>query len=279
LFEILFYDASREPALLRVELFGTDLVKLHNAINSATSRWEAAAVQQTLITAGRGSDYREAVCPYCQATNLLISLPLTPQIYCSFCDSLFCRDPRNKTGLEEHFRLCSQCGMYSRPRTFSVFYFYYAVVTTGFHYDTTSRCSGCMRSTAWKMVLVNLLGVLAFPFALVQLYRAYATRSVAGPMDGIDTANLWWLRGNVEGALKRYDEIMERVPLNAGVKYNVARGLMLNNDLPHAQAMFEMSLDDCANYWPSVHGLFECLAQQGKHKELAAARKLWLRES
>ena len=38
---------------------------------------------------------------------------------------------------------------------------------------------------------------------------------------------------------------------------------------------FEMSLDDCGNYWPALQGLLATLEQQGKTVETEAVRQLW----
>jgi len=165
--------------------------------------------------------------------------------------------------------------MYSRPRKFAIFYFYFLVFTFGIHHDSTERCSGCMRKSAWKMVLGNLFGVLGLPFALMQLYRSYSTRSLTGQFQGLDTANLLAGRGKVEAALEKYDVIMDNAPENAGVKFNIALGLMIKRDYEHAQRMFEMSLDDCSNYWPAVNGLVDCLQKQGKDREIRAVAKIW----
>ena len=274
-FFLRFLDEKGRAVRAHIEVYGTDLVGLSRLVNAARSQAFAEKERTKLSKSGTLQTYRDSSCPFCQSTIILTGLPETDQVYCNFCDTLFTVDRNVGDALEMHFRICEKCGMYSRPRSFAVFYFYFLVFTFGFHHDAVESCSGCMRKSAWKMVLGNLLGVLGFPFALMQLYRSYATRKISGRFEGLDDANLLARRGKVDMALEKYEQIMEVVPENAGVKFNIAQGLMVKRDFPHAQQMFELALDDCSNYWPAVHGLIASLEQQGKPKEIAAVQKLW----
>ena len=260
---------------MNVEIYGTDIAVLANAINAARSNILAHQERVRLTKSGGLVDYRDQICPCCQSTIVLTGLPATPQIYCQYCDTLVTVDHETEDAIERDFRICEKCGMYSRPRKFAVFYFYFLFVTFGFHYNHVVRCSGCMRSSAWKMVGGNLFGLLGLPFALLQLYRSYSTKSIAGRFEGLDTANVLARRGKLDSALDRYDEVMDRVPENAGIKYNIGLGLMVKNDFSHAQELFELSLDDCSNYWPAVNGLMKSLQMQGKSEELKAAYRIW----
>ncbi len=268
-------DPQGELLNLNVEVFGTDPKKLEIAINASRSDAVAAREKKGLIAAGQADSYRDAICPFCKATILLVNLPETEQVYCEYCDTLYSRERTEMGDMERHFRICESCEMYSRPRSFSVFYFYFLVFTFGFHHDTTVRCSGCMRRSAWKMVIGNLFGLIGLPFALVQLYRSYSTRKLTGVFERLDDANLLARRGRMDEALELYDQIMDRVPQNAGVKFNIASGLMFKRDYEHAEQMFELSLDDCANYWPSINGLLLSLQKQRKTKKIAVVRELW----
>lgn len=268
-------DDDGQLQRLSIEVYGTDTKQLAQAINAIRTRLSAAREKERLISMGKVDSYRDAHCPYCKATILLLELPETPQVYCDNCYTLFSRVRNGFEDVEQHFRICESCQMYSRPRQFAVFYFYFLVFTFGFHHDVTVRCSACMRSSAWKMVFGNLFGLFGFPFALIQLHRAYSTKRLSGNLEGLDGANLLARRGQIDKALEKYDQIMDRVPDNAGVKFNIATGLMLKQDFEHAEKMFEWSLDDCANYWPSLHGLQACLQRQGKSRELAAVGQVW----
>ena len=74
--------------------------------------------------------------------------------------------------------------------------------------------------------------------------------------------------GKVERALDRYDLLMDNLPINAGIKFNIGSGLLTKGDVPHAETMFLMSLEDCSNYPPSLNGLRYCYQSAGKTAEL-----------
>lgn len=270
-----FLDDKGREFSVNIEVYGTDFSELHEIVNAARSRAMAEAERTKLIKSKKLDTYRDSICPFCKSTIVLTGLPETDQVYCDFCDTLFTVGHDFATEIEKHFRICVRCGMYSRPRDFAVFYFYFLVVTFGFHHQSEKSCSGCMRKSAWKMVFGNLFGLLGFPFALLQLFRSYSTSKISGSFEGLDAANLMVRRGKVAEALEKYERIMEKVPDSAGLKFNIAHGLMLKMDFPHAQQMFELALDDCSDYWPAVRGLLASLERQDKLKEAEAVRRLW----
>ena len=258
-----------------VELYGIEDHQLEQAIVAAQTYRLAAEEKDRLVKIGQVESYEDVVCPFCQATILLVDLPSTPQVFCEYCETLFSRDRKELGDEERSYRICEGCEMYSRPRQFSVFYFYFLIFTFGFHHDSKFRCSACMRNSAWLMVLGNLFGLIALPFALIQLFRSYSEKNQAGMFQGLDDANAMASRKKIELALDKYDEVMDRVPVNAGIKFNVARGLALKKDFEHARQMYEMSLDDCANYWPAIHGLIDCLDELDDVDQLVETRKFW----
>lgn len=268
-------DEDSQPFFADVQVYGIAVEELKQMINAGQTHLEALTEKTRLIDAGELESYDDVACPFCKATIILIDTPYSPQVFCEHCETLFSRDRDDLANIERHFRVCNGCGMYSRPRSFSVFYFYFLVFTYGFHHDSVIRCSACMRKAAWKMVVGNLFGLLALPFALVQLKRAYSTKSLAGVFEGLDDANAFASRKKIELALDKYDQVMDRVPVNAGVKFNIARGLILKQDYEHARQLYEMSLEDCSNYWPAIMGMVECLELLGDERQLAATRKFW----
>ena len=42
-----------------------------------------------LTKSGKLGNYRDHVCPFCNSTIVMTNLPVTPQVYCNFCDTLF----------------------------------------------------------------------------------------------------------------------------------------------------------------------------------------------
>lgn len=255
---------------------GQGLKEMQHAINALRREALIRQERQRLMEQGDLVGLREQECRYCRATILLSGLPETPQVYCEVCDSLFTTDaPTEQQSLEQQYRICDECGMYSHPRKFTTFYFYFLFVIYGIWNKTTVRCPACMRGESWKMLLGNTPGLIGLPFSVVQLYRSYSPRSVEGPMRGLDDANIRLRQGKIDPALDDYEKLMDAQPINAGIKYNIGTGLVQKQEFQHAQRVFEMSLDDCGNYWPALQGLLATLEQQGKTVEMEAVRQLW----
>ncbi|MBA4029803.1 MAG: hypothetical protein C0478_02660, partial [Planctomyces sp.] len=149
--------------------------QLKQAVDIARSAHWAKVHREQLVAAGRGSSYRDATCPHCTATIILSDLPVTPQLFCPFCEALTtvaasAEPPAN----EKEFRLCDECGMFSHPQKFTIFYFYFLLVVYGFWTNEKWCCRACMRKDAWKMLAGNFLFVLGVPVAITQLIRAYS---------------------------------------------------------------------------------------------------------
>ncbi|MGC1276435.1 MAG: hypothetical protein WBC44_22255 [Planctomycetaceae bacterium] len=106
--------------------------KLKTALDVARSSTFAERHREGLVKRGRGRSYRDAVCPNCTATVILSDMPKTPQLFCPFCHTLSF-DDRPDLPVEKlrDYRLCDDCGMFSKPRRFTIFYFYFLLVLYG----------------------------------------------------------------------------------------------------------------------------------------------------
>ncbi len=204
-----------------------------------------------------GHHCRQSECPHCQAKILTMETgEYAPQVYCEYCDSLFTTiqlegistDDLNR--FEKNYRICDTCKMYSRPRQFSVAYFYFLIFHAGVHHKIKQCCPACMRRDAWLMLFGNLPFLLGIPFAITQLIRVYGDSIRKGPFRGLDEANALLRRGQVERALDKYAVIIERHPVNAGVLYNIALGLIAQKREASARETLEMALENCTNYPP-----------------------------
>lgn len=259
-------------------VIGEQAATVKRAIDGARSTIEVAEEHKRLIAEGQGSSFRSETCPHCNATISLSKFADSPQCYCQYCETLFTiRDQYrsheldSKTlaqNLETKYGLCDHCGMYSFPRQFRIFYFVFLVYFMHFASEKTVRCPACMRWEAWKMFCGNIFGLLGLPVAIMALYRSYKGRVEKGPLKGLDDANSLANRGKIDRALDRYDQLMDNQPINAGIKFNIATGLVNQGDIPHAETMFLLSLEDCSNYEPSLQGLHFCYQSLGKSKEL-----------
>jgi tetratricopeptide (TPR) repeat protein len=243
--------------------------------------------RKDLEAKGLGQTFRQQICPSCQAVIDLTGKKVTPQVSCQFChtlsaielpaDDLSANDKPAASALG--YRLCDECGMYSKPRQFTIFYFYFLLVVYGWHSRTTWRCPGCMRGEAWKMLFGNLLFILGIPTAIIQLYRAYGGTDIGGPFPGLDKANLLARNGDLTGAITSYQTLLQAQPVAAGVKYNIGLALLQQKRHDQAARMFEFALDDCANYEPAASALAMCYETLGEQDKLAALKSSWGIES
>jgi len=270
-------DTERDTRSIVFKGESPDAVR--RAIDGSRSSFEVAEEQKRLIEEGQGSSFRSEVCPHCTASISLSKFADSPQCYCHYCETLFTiRSQHGARELESitlvqseepNYRMCEECGMYSFPRKFSKFYFVFLLYFMHIVSEKTVRCPGCMRWEAWKMLVGNIFGLLGLPVAITQLVRSYRGRVEKGPLKGLDDANILANRGKIDRALDRYDELMDNLPINAGIKYNIGSGLLTKGDVPHAEAMFLLSLEDCSNFAPSLSGLLFCYQALEKNEQRA----------
>lgn len=245
------------------------VVTLKRDLDIARSRAWAKAERERLEGEGLGGTFRARDCRYCGATIVLTNFPDGPQLYCPFCETLQAADDLAETPFkEQEYRLCDECGMYSRPRRFTIFYFYFLLVLYGWHARQVWRCGGCMRGDAWKMLFGNALFVIGVPVALTQMMRAYGSSVSKGVMAGIDTANLYVKNGQLDRGIAIYGRILKNAPANAGIKYNLGRALILSQRIDEAAEAFELALRDSPNYEPAGYQLADCYRFLGRDENL-----------
>ncbi|MGB0774247.1 MAG: hypothetical protein ACPGUY_00275 [Akkermansiaceae bacterium] len=263
-----------EPTYLIIAVSGIAVKRLKGLIDVARSASWAKLEREELEKKGQGHLYREATCQHCHAVITLSRMAITPQQYCSFCDTLTTiSNPASAPPAEKNLRLCDECGMFSMPKKFTIFYFYFLVVVYGYRQSTTWRCPGCMRGEAWKMFFGNLIFILGVPTAIIQLIRSYGG-SVAGKFAGLDKANLLARKGRTPQALAIYRDILKRVPHSAGMNYNI--GISLLETKPDlAVDSLERALDDCSNYSPAANVLAHCYEKTGQVDKLNELKAIW----
>lgn len=250
--------------------------ELKSELDLARSRVWAEHHRRMLESKGLGHTYRDEECPNCTATLILTDMEPSPQVYCHFCDSLCtCDADSGVRKVERTLRLCEECGMYSSPRKFTIFYFYFLLVIYGFWSKPTWRCPACMRGDAWKMFFGNLPFVIGVPVAVTQLFRSYGGGVLGGDFKGLDTANIRARKGDISGALPLYRSILERVPHSAGVKYNLGLALLTQGDRRRAAETFELALEDCSNYAPAYNQLQNLYKSLGESEKLRELQRVW----
>ena len=165
--------------------------------------------------------------------------------------------------------------MFSKPKRFTIFYFYFLLVVWGFSSRVTHRCPACMRGEAWKMLLGNMPFLLGIPVAIVQLFRCYGGKLTGSVTADLDAANLKARKGDMLAALQGYQKVLEQVPFAAGVKYNLALALLQQNEIQRAAETLELVLTDCANYAPAYSVLSGCYEHLGEEVKLKELRRVW----
>lgn len=268
---------SNEPVYVVVAITKGSPKALKQQIGVARSAAWANFRKEELQKEGRGHEFRAVECPHCTATIDLTGFPQTPQISCEFCHALGTIPQQMAEPIrgEKDYRLCDECGMYSKPLKFTIFYFYFLLVVYGYWQKETWRCPGCMRGEAWKMLFGNLIFIVGVPVALVQLFRSYGGSSLGSLYPGLDSANLKARSGKLNQAIESYQKIVSNHPVSAGVKYNIGLALLNDNSPEKAAKMFEFALTDCANYRPAASMLAGCYESLNDTGNLQVLQKQW----
>lgn len=266
-----------DPATILFAVTSGSVAALSAALGKARSAVWAESHHLELKQKGRGNDFYAVHCPHCQATVDLTGHQRSPQVNCDFCHTVGTLGTPNKE--EPQYRICDECGMFSKPRKFTIAYFYFLVFVYGWSSRTTWRCPACMRGEAWKMLFGNLIFVIGVPMAIVQLIRAYGGADFAAMYKGLDSANIKARNGNMEGAISEYRRILEVFPKAAGIKYNIGLAFTRQNQLDEAAIALQASLHDCCNYRPAANLLAHCYGQLGREEDLAALMSEWGQES
>jgi tetratricopeptide (TPR) repeat protein len=248
------WDDRQQGPQVASMIVDADIRPVVDAIHFGLSRRVADEQRQRLAAEGRGAEYRTAECRYCHAQILARDLPpWSPQVYCPWCDCLNTNDARLETPVtEKDYRICPECGLYSRPRRFTVAYFWFLVFHAGVHHEVVECCGDCMRPRAWKMLFGNAFGVLGLPLTVTQLFRVYRDSARRGPFYRLNRANRLLKQGRIEQALDYYWQMVEGHPASAGILYNVALGLIARGDLTYARQTLELALEHCSNYRPAM---------------------------
>jgi hypothetical protein len=145
-------DARNPVAVLLIQPSSKkEAEQLKRMLDISRSAVWAKNHKQDLEKRGLGHTFRDAVCPQCDATLILSDMPVTPQLYCHFCDSLSTVDSETGPLKEEKgLRICEECGMYTRPQKFTILYIYILLVVNGFWQKETWRCPPACGATPGK---------------------------------------------------------------------------------------------------------------------------------
>ncbi|CAM2069905.1 hypothetical protein SCOR_31300 [Sulfidibacter corallicola] len=249
--------------------------ELSIAINGVSSARWAKLRKQALAEEGKGESFKVTRCPDCKATVDLTHMPQSPQVYCTYCETIHTLGQARPQG-EENLRLCDECGFYAVPSYFTVFYFYFLLVIYGWNYGKRYMCHSCMRGNAWKMLFLNLPFLLGVPNALYQLFRIYTGGDRQGRIfAGLDKANHFAKTKKLDMAADYYDSILRRINYGGGVHYSRGLGHFNAGQFEDAVAHLRKALADCGNYFPAYHLLIATYEEMGNVQAVAELQKTY----
>jgi hypothetical protein len=248
--------------------------ELMNTINSASSQFWFEVREREIYKSKNNIRIRIETCPDCKSLIDLTAKPETPQVYCQYCTSII--TTQGKGSDDEHeLDICDECGYYSNPKVFTTFYFYFLLFIYGWQSSKRQICHACMRPLAWKMFFVNFIFLLGLPIAVWQLVRSYKG-GTSNSFSGLDQANNLARKGKLEDALVIYKNIHDSIGNGAGIYYNMGKACEEQNKIEKAIKLYELSLNDCANYEPSYLQLRYLYESNNDIEKLEALEKIWV---
>jgi tetratricopeptide (TPR) repeat protein len=264
------YASDTGPATVTIAPRGMDR-KLKETIDRLCSyRWAEQRHAQ-LEGEGKGAAFRTAKCRACTAVVDLTGFAETPQVYCPFCENLLHADSQLASALDS-YRLCDRCRFYSHPVRFTATYVILNVVSWREH----QCCHACMRRECWKMLLGNLLPPFVGElFAIGYTIRAYVAGSMDAQFPELVTANAYGHRSRVEQARDLYEAMLERVPVHAVVRYNLALAYARAGQWDDCLDAARCALADCANYQPAAGLVCDALVHLDRKAESEHFAQSW----
>jgi hypothetical protein len=265
------YASDNGPATLTIVPGGGLDRTLKQSIDRLCSyRW-AENRQQQLIQEGHGAAFRTAKCRLCTAVVDLTGFRETAQFYCPFCEKILSSDYQMELNMD-HYRRCDRCGYYSFPTRFTAVYIILNVVSWREHHS----CHVCMRRECWKMLLGNLLPpFVGTVFAIGHTIRAYAAGDWDARFPELVRANAFAHKGRVEQAEALYQAMLERLPAQAGLRYNLALAFARAGQWAPCLQAAQAALEDCSNYQAAANLVCQALQQLQRGDEATQFSQSW----
>jgi tetratricopeptide (TPR) repeat protein len=265
------YSSANGQATMVIAPQSNVVGKLKETIDRLCSyRWAEARHAQ-LMQEGRGAAFRTAKCRRCTATVDLTGFRETPQFYCPFCESILNSDYEADERLNA-YRLCDKCRFYCRPIRFTAVYIILNVYSWRVHHS----CHVCMRRECWKMLLGNILPpFIGSLWAIGHTVRAYFAGSLDATLPELVRANAYAHGGRIDAARDLYDEMLERFPVQAGLRYNLALAYSRAQQWEECLEAAERALEDCSNYTPAADLVCQMLARLNRADEAGQFASSW----
>jgi len=249
--------------------------KLRAALGLCRSRAWAEAHREELAKAGKAHEFRIAVCPHCQATIDLTSMPSSPQVYCRSAtpSGRSTRPkprsrPRPSTGCATNAACTASRA--SSQSSISTSCSWLTATTNRRHGDARRVCAGSLENAAGQPAVRDWRA--RRPGPVVPLLRRHRHRQLVPRTRFRQSKSP---QGNIAGAIEGYRRILSEHPVAAGIKFNIGQAALSKNDLAGAAGILEHALHDCANYQPAAATLAGCYERLGETEKLHALRKQW----
>lgn len=247
---------------LVLEVYNGKAQKLEKYLDRIASKKAVDKKRQRLFENGQFHLFRTANCPYCQATIDLSDFQRTPYIYCRFCETLF-KENMLVITKGSRYRICDECHMFDRVKSYTEFYFYFLLVVYGFYYKRRHVCDNCAHSMFRKMLLLNLLFLIGIPFSIYNKIKSMIGRDPY--LKQLAKANALSKKGNYQKATAIYSQLYHKYPEHPGLLMDEGLGHLLGNDTNGAFERFGRSLTACSNYYPVLR-LLQQLQATGQQR-------------
>lgn len=245
--------------------------KLKTTIDRLCSyRWTQERHAQ-LAREGRDAAFRTARCPSCTAVIDLTGFTDTPQFYCVYCEKLQPSQQDTRHDFDA-YSLCDRCGFYSQLVRLTATYIVLNFISWSQHYC----CHNCMRTECWKMLGVNLLPpFIGMAPAIYQTVRAFSAGNLDKLFPELVKANGYARKGRADDAVRLYELMLQRVPVQAGLRLNMALAYARAGNWQHSLDAAEDALADCSNYQPAGNVVCQALTQLGRQEESTQYSQRW----
>ncbi|MEQ9238916.1 hypothetical protein [Coleofasciculus sp. E2-BRE-01] len=234
-------------SVLVLEIYGGKCRDLEKFIDKRASAKEIEKKKQRLAQTGQLHRFRSVKCPECEATIDLSDYKTSTYVYCRFCETIFQENLLSMTK-GATYRLCDECGMFDRVRSYTEFYFYFLVILYGFFYQRRHVCDNCANGLFLKTLFLNLLFVIGVPASLWIKIKSLTGRDPY--LKRLAKANALSKKGNYQTADTIYNSLYEKYPEHPGLLMDAGLGHLRGNDPTGAIANFSRALKSCSNYEP-----------------------------
>ncbi|PKK88650.1 MAG: hypothetical protein CVV64_17830 [Candidatus Wallbacteria bacterium HGW-Wallbacteria-1] len=242
-------DYLLDGCALVAEIYGADARELEKNIDRVSSKTDAAKVQAALEQEGRGDQFKVCKCSNCKATVNISELPESEFIYCRYCESVLTLAGKVVTNGDQ-YRLCEECGMFSRVQNYTEFYFYFLLVVYGYSYKKRFMCDNCAGSMFWKMLLYNFLFIIGIIPTMAVLYKSLVGRDSA--LAELGKANTLAAKGRFTEADQKFRNLRGKLSSHPGILYNMSMGHFRGNDGTFGGKLLLESMKSCSNFLPTM---------------------------